>query len=373
MTETAKILRFPTPAASPYLSLGEAEVAARTFLSFAPEEWSEESNRSFLGSADVLMALCRLLGQQRDTAPAVVASHAEGIYRWISRSDCECGLFDERDYFLGQMALLAGIATRHLGRREEAFRWLDRAEAGFRHTLNPAPGLANVAYARLALRFEMGRYDDVLELVPSLESSFTKLRMSCEAAKCRLLRAMTLKQLGENVRAVELLQGLDENPSLAEDRTLRSRILAEVGDLHQLEGRLDLAISALKHALDLLNDEGRSAARADLQLFVGGVLHAKGSLREAHVAFGAARSEYLALDMKPQATYLNLVIAETLIALGRPREAEWEILSALPAIDEMKMAPEAVAAVSLLRESVRRRETDPLALQHVKERIQSGQ
>ena len=128
---------------------------------------------------------------------------------------------------------------------------------------------------------------------------------------------------------------------------------------------------AFQEAVSLLDHETPSPVRADLQLFVGGVLQAQGKLNDACDAFRASQRTYLALEMRAQVTYLHLVIAETLISLGRDREAEWEILSALPAIDEMKMAPEAVAAVSLLRDSVRSRKTDPAALQQLRSHLQA--
>jgi tetratricopeptide (TPR) repeat protein len=371
MSHSAKILAFPIQAVPEWLSPRQAEVAGRQYLAMPLTDRSDDYRERFLSSPDVLMSIASILRHDRDAAPAKVLLEAADIYRWISKPECELGLFDERDYFLGEMALIAGGVSRQLGRREEAFLWLDRAEAGYRHTMNPAPGLANVAYARVAIRFEMGRYQDVLELTPSLEASFAKLKMDVEAVKCRLLLAMTLKQTGESGRALELLAGLHEKPSLAGDRFLRARILSEVGDLQQFEGRLDLAMEALEEAVSLLNNETPSAVRADLQLFVGGVLQAQGRLAEACEAFRASQRTYLALEMRAQVTYLNLVIAETLISLGREREAEWEILAALPAIEAMKMAPEAVAAVTLLRESVRRRKTDSAALGHLRSQLQN--
>ena len=214
MSPSAKILAFPCQAAPLWLSPEEALVAGREFLAIPQGQRSDGYRKRYLGSPDVLMSIASILRGGRDFSPASVLQDASEIYQWISRPDCELGLFDERDYFLGEMALVAGGVCRQLGRREEAFLWLDRAEAGFRHTLNPAPGLANVAYARIALRFEMGRYQDVLELTPSLEGSFKKLRMDVEAIKCRLLLAMTLKQTGENAKALGLLAGLHAEPCL---------------------------------------------------------------------------------------------------------------------------------------------------------------
>ena len=56
---------------------------------------------------------------------------------------------------------------------------------------------------------------------------------------------------------------------------------------------------------------------------------------------------------------------------GSPREAEWELLAALPTINEQQMVPEGFAAVALLQESVRRRKTDPKALAELREYLQA--
>ena len=73
------------------------------------------------------------------------------------------------------------------------------------------------------------------------------------------------------------------------------------------------------------------------------------------------------------AAYVRLFLAETLIALNCSREAEQEILAALPTIEEQKMVPEGLAAVALLKESVRRRKTDRNALRELREHLQVAQ
>jgi len=303
----------------------------------------------------------------------MVAAETADIYQWIARPICDLGLFDERDYFLGQTALLAGIAARHLGNREEGFLWLDRAEAGFRHTMNPAPGLANVAYARLALRFEMGRYQDVLELAPSLEASFTKLGMHVEGAKCRFLVGVTLKIAGEHGSAARVLSPLADLPALDTDSSLRARVLAEIGDLQQLEGQFELALSSFKRAFSLVSGLALSAVQPTLKMYIGGVYKALGRFGEAVEAFRASQRDFAELEMRPYVAYLHLVIAESLLEAKRDRQAEWEILAALPTIEESQMVPEGLAAVSLLRESVRHQKTDSSALQRVRELLQAQQ
>jgi tetratricopeptide (TPR) repeat protein len=371
MSHSAKILAFPARSVPASLSPREAELHARDFLAIPVDERTDADREDFLSSPDVLLSICSLLKRNRDLAPAAILNEAASIYQWISRPGCELGLFDERDYFLGETALVAGGASRLLGRREEAFLWLDRAEAGFRHTMNPAPGLANVAYARLALRFEMGRHQDVLELTPSLEASFTKLHMEAEAVKCRLLQAMTLKMTGEHSGAIELLDRVHRNPSLASEPFLRAKILAELGDLHQLQGQFGLAMAAFQEASQLLQDKEPSPARADLKLCVGATYKALGSLGSAKEAYRAAQQEYSSLEMPGPVAYTRLLIAETLLEMNRDREAEWEILAALPAIDDIKMVPEGLAAMALLRESVRKRNTDTSALKQLRAQLQA--
>jgi tetratricopeptide (TPR) repeat protein len=371
MSHSARILPFPTRTDRLWLSPSEAVRAAREFLAIPLLERTEDDRQRFLTSPDILMAVCASLRERRDLAPAAVELEATDIYRWISRPNFDLGLFDERDYFLGETALLAGAACRQLGKREEAFLWLDRAEAGFRHTMNPAPGMSNVAYARLAIRFEMGRYQDVLELTPSLEASFGKLRMLVEATKCRLLLAMTLKQTGENLQAIEVLEDARSKAGLEADPFLHARMLAELGDLFQLEGQFDRALKVFQEALSVLPDRETSLASADLKLYVGGVYRALGSLGEACKAYREAQSEYATLGMRHLVAYSHLVICESLLAMNREREAEWEVLAALPIIEELHMVPEGFAAVALLRESVSHRKTDRVALQELRTRLQS--
>ncbi len=131
-------------------------------------------------------------------------------------------------------------------------------------------------------------------------------------------------------------------------------------------------MAAFQKALAPLEGQELCLAKADLKLYVGGVHKAMGSLGEAELAFRAAQGDYRALELRGQVAYTHLVIAETLLEMRREREAEWEILAALPVIDEIQMVPEAFAAAALLRESVSRRKADPKALQELKAHLQAG-
>ncbi len=385
-----------------WLSRFQAALGKRSPLRFKVERYlatpaegrSEEFQKNHLSDPEVLLSICGMLRDQKDVSPATVAKEASAIYRWLARYDRgksireRFGLIlsgekrdpsrsrdyffgDELEYFLGEAAFLAGTCFRHLGQRAEALSWLDRAEAGFQHTANSAAGLANVAYARLALRFEMGRYEDVLDLLPSLLRRYEELSMRREMAKCRLLEAMALKCLSRVSEALEMLEPVCNSGTVKEDRLLYGRFLVELGDLHQLDGRFDTAMIAYRKALPLLQGVGLSVALADLKLVIGTALRGQPRPAQAIEALRAARDDYRGLGMATRQAYVHLLIAEAFLAMNHDREAEKEILAALPTIEEQKMVPEGFAAVALLRESVRRQKADPEALRQLREHLQA--
>jgi hypothetical protein len=106
-------------------------------------------------------------------------------------------------------------------------------------------------------------------------------------------------------------------------------------------------------------------------LTVGETLRLQGNLSPAVEAFREGIRGYAELGMKTYVAYAQVMLAETLLALGRNREAEWEILSALPTIEEQKMVPEGFAAVAILRESASRRQADPNALRELREHLKA--
>jgi len=366
MPDTARILHFPHRGVSP-ISVSEARERANSCLESLsdPSDSSEE-----LSNPEVLLAVCLLLREQIHVTPVPVAAKAVNLYRWISRETVSLGVFDEKDYFLGETALIAAGGYRLSGNRNEVELWLDRAEAGFRHTVNPSPLLANVTYERLALRCEKGAFEDVAELAPSLANTFARLGMPKEQSKCRYLEAVALKQAG---RVEDALRRFDSlvNGSAEIEVGLKGLALSTLADIHAAEGHPLLAIELYQRAVPMVVGAGRPSAVAHLKSVIGETFRSTGQFEKAIEAFEASIADYERLSMSTMVAYLRLVLAQVLIEAGRAREAEWQILAALPTVEEQKMVPEGVAAVALLRESVRQRRTDPQALSELRMHIQS--
>jgi tetratricopeptide (TPR) repeat protein len=342
---------------------------AKDFLLTPVEARSAQQVDGLVANADVVMSLCSFLRDQVNNSPVEVGKEASALYAHLL--DRRVGLFDERYFLLGEAALTAGCGSRLQGHREETERWLDRAEASFRHTLNPAPLLARVSYIRLTLRYDTNRFDDVLELLPSVALTFEKCGMSSELAKCRFLEANTLKALHRNAEALARFESLASGQDFEEETAIRGMALVSLGDLHSERGDIKLALDCYRLAQPLLETSKRLAALADLKAVVGETLRRIGKPAAAIQAFREAVRDHESLGMSSRAVYLRVLLAELLLEAARPREAEWEILAALPTIDQERMVPEGFAAVALLQESVRRRKTDPRALGELREYLQA--
>jgi tetratricopeptide (TPR) repeat protein len=317
-----------------------------------------------LEEVDVLLATVNLLRERVEACPAPIATEGVALYRAIG-SLASFGAFDEKDYFLGETALLAGIGFRLTGNREAAEVWLDRAEAGFRHTLNPSPLLSNITYQRLALRCEMGRFDEVIELVPLLARTFERLKMAHERAKCWFLEAAALRQAGRSDDAVERLTRITQT-SDGQHPELRGMAYSHLADIEACTGNDDAATRYYEAAIPLLVAGRKPAAVAHLKSVIAEIFERRGNFQAAIAAYDESISDYAALGMQTWVAHIRLFLAHALLLAGRGREAEWQVLAAMPTIDGEKMIPEGMAAVTLLAESARQRKIDQGALAQVR-------
>jgi tetratricopeptide (TPR) repeat protein len=368
MPEQARILQFPARPSK--RSSGNALAVAQEYMSHGVEDRQSMAVEEIYRDLDVLLAICGILKERANSRAAEVLAESSRIFAWVMNQKTGVGYFDERDFFLGEAALLAGMASRVLGDRSETELWLDRADGSYRHTINPAASLARVAYVRLSLRHDLGRFGDVLELLPSVSMTFEKLGMNAELGKCRLLKALSLKELGNYVEAVACFESLLSGPLFESEAALRGSALLNLGNTRSLQGDHEGALVAYRAAQPLLENSQRQAMLADLKGSVAETLRQIGQIAGSIVAYRESVGDYLQLGMQTNAAYTRVLLAEALLEAGRPREAEWELLAALPTINEQKMVPEGFAAVALLQQSVKLRKTDPVALAELRKYLQ---
>jgi len=368
MPKSARVLRFPVRPAAAYYTADGARAAADEFLAEAHEIRSAEA-WEYVESPDVCLAILERLKKLCNSQPDYVHGESVALHGRLIET-ATIGVFDERDYFLGESAMLAGNTARILGRYDVSEHWLNLAESAFRHTVNPAPLLLIATHARLALRYDMRRYAEVLALLPTVVAEYARLGMTNESAKAKFLEAVTLKELGQIDKAFAGFLAL--RSSFAQEPNFRSLVLANIAEEYGRRNEQEEAIDAYREALELAKLTGDTVASVQLKASIGEAYRSKGKNAEAVVFLRAATLEASQIGMQARLAYLRVVLAESLLGVGRTREAEWEILAALPVIEEQKMVAEGFAAVAILRESLSKRALDGPALAQLRQKLQAS-
>lgn len=313
-----------------------------------------------------LLRILLYLQDRSEYRPEVVASNSITLYDYLRSANSLPS--DVHSYLLGTAARIGGSTLGTTGRLEEAAKWIGIAEAHFRSGVDPEPQLARVLFHRLRILYEIGRVDLVAQFAPSLDRQFADFGMDEDRVKCRILWSASLKTAGRPEHALEILDPVREVASCISSH-LYGWVLQESGDLRQICGDFTRGREELMEAGSIFKKSSQLTGLANVNSIIAAGYRAQGKLAEAIGTFRASKGIYACLGMKTYEAYVEILIAETYLAMGCHREAEREILKALPSIEEQGMIADAVAAVSILREAVRRRNLDPQVLREVTERL----
>src|SRR5262249_20215290 len=190
------------------LSPAEGWAMAEHVLALPMTERLAKASEIRLEDSELLLAACEVLRPRLESSPMEAKAEAEFFYGFLDKPKRRIGLFDEREYYLGEFALTAGTACRVLFYREEARRWFDRAEASFTRAANGLAHVAGVGYQRLALALEERRFDEVFDLGPLWAESFKSMGLNDDALKCRFLEAIALKETARFEESVDLFRAV---------------------------------------------------------------------------------------------------------------------------------------------------------------------
>jgi len=331
---------------------------------------TDELRQSFFSDARTLLAMVASLRLRRNAAPHVVVELGSELFDWIQSSEVQGSQMEQID-LLADLSLLVGSSCRFKGDWRAAIAWLSKAEGLFQKTARPEAGLARVAYARLALAYDTHRHEEVLRGIQDLHSEFVALGMEEESAICRFVQGASLEVLGRLGEATEILSTLRSSLLEQPGHWLLGHTTSKLAEVLALSGRFDDAFKYYRQALVWLGDRP-SWARAAFKGHLGGTLRDTGNFTSAISSFRDAIAEYSVLGIGTRVAYIRMLLAETLLLADRPREAEVEILAALPTIEEQEMAAEGIVAISLLRESIRQSCLDGEVLKQVREHLKEG-
>jgi len=347
----------------------EGKAAADAALSTPTKEWAGSGSDLHLDDPETLLPLLEALRQRWETEPQEVLEICSVLYSYLEQ--CKAGypvdafLLDEREYFLGETARIAAAVSRQLALRTEAKMWLDLADGWFLQTENAAGNLAKVSYQRLAIRIEERDFDAILRLLPQLVATFDRLGMKEDGLKSRLLGALVLKEQDKLQEAAEALKEIVHDAADLRNDSLQAWAYVNLVQVFGYLGDSDNAVESARAASPILQRVGNRIGLAKIQWGIGALLKSKSDFLAAIDAYRTSQREFAELGMRADVAAVQLVIADLLLDAGQDRQAEWEIRQALPIIDEYKLVPEGFAALSLLRESLRRQKIDRTALRNL--------
>jgi len=320
---------------------------------------------SVIEDPDVLLSVSERLRLQVEGKPADVREEAEFFYKFLQSPLRDIGTFDEREYFLGEFALLAGSACRLLFRRQESRRWFSRADASFVLCQNGGANVGRVAYQRLALLTEERELEEVTELASLWGRTLSGLGLKEESLKCQFLEGIALWERGELSLALECFETLRASCENIGSERLHAQATNNCGMIYAAMGRREEAIARSQEALPLFQKLNDRVGIVKLQWGMGTLLRGQGKSNQAVDAYRAALREAESVGLRGDVAALHLVVADVLLEGGLEAQAEWEIRAALPIIDEERMVPEGMAALTLLRESLKRRQINRQALREL--------
>ncbi len=351
------------------LSPEEGKAAAVAALSTPLERRLSQELAFHLDDPETLLPFLESIRERLEVTPSGVLDEATALYAFLERHrpnyPMDSFLLDEREYFLGETARIAATACRHLSHRDEARHWLDLSEGWFLQTENAAGNLSKVSYQRLAIRTESREFEHVLALLPQLVSCFEKLGMSEDALKSRFLEAEILKESDRLKDSVSVYSQIIEDATKSRNHKLLSLAHVNLVQIYGILGNVEKAVQEASKAEPLLNQLGNRIAAAKLHWGIGYLQRSRGDIASSIQAYRTAQANFSELGMRADVAAIHLVIADLLLDAGQDRQAEWEIRQALPIIDEYKLVPEGFAALSLLRESLRRQKIDRQALRNL--------
>ena len=339
---------------------------ARGFLAIPARSRSEDLNRRFLSDPAVLLATVSRLRSLVETSPLKCMEEAILIYGWLDKNRHVLESGEESELLLAELAWIAAVGNKHCGRYQASQAWLDRLERGCDGFAGTERVRARAGYVRLAVLHELRCYQEVIANLAELKERFARLGMRLSFAKCCLLEAITLKEIGRDAEARVAFDALSRDPAIQCEKSLQGMALIGIAELDGRLGLFEAAHGNIVKASQLLKDSGTPLAVAHLHAVKGELLRDQGQLDRAVDSYRAGVAVYSAGEFPSHAAYLRVVFAETLMVGGRENEAVTEIVAALPVIDEQGLVREGIAAMTLLRESIRRQKADPRALRELR-------
>jgi tetratricopeptide (TPR) repeat protein len=198
------------------------------------------------------------------------------------------------------------------------------------------------------------------------------LGLAEDALKCQFLEGLAQWEMGRSEAAIVTYCEIAEKAQHLRSPKLEAQALNNLAHFHSSLGDSRKTLQYSQKALPLLKRLKNRVGLAKLQWSIGDLLKHEGNYPAAVEAYRSAQTEAREIGLRGDLAALHLVLADVFLETDQGAQAEWEIRAALPIIEEEQMVPEGMAALSLLRESLRRRQINRQALRELHGYFQEG-
>jgi hypothetical protein len=349
-----------------------AQDHVRHFFSLPFAARSSSLRDRFLSDEVVLLLYCEELELARNRVPLDVAREARLLYDWLAENGRSHSVSTNQAHFFSAWIASSLVVSEHHLRSDGAVHeWIGRAQQHISLCAGAPTLEAQLDQIRITMRYDNYEISpELVEACGALVRRFETLGMADGAARARQLGAVILKELGEDDRALEWAMVAHDLARACGELCVASLSLGVCAQILGLRGQFAEAMRLGRESLKYGEQSGSCWVVAEAVGSVAEVLRDHGNLRGAIEGYRAAIDSYEALAMRAQAAYLRVILAEALVIAGLHTEGTAEILRALPVIEEHHLTREALAAVGILREAIRRQESDPDALGELRHQLQ---
>jgi tetratricopeptide (TPR) repeat protein len=347
-----------------------AQEHVRDFLALPFGERSRALSSRYLADESVLLAACGYLDGRRFRAPVEVSLEYAALYHLLAS-----GLIDATvprevvDYFCARLAISTLGAQLGMQHREDAALWFGRIKIHLSRCQGSTQLRALLEHRCVTDLLQRGQYPEALWRADALVSRFEELEMNDYVLITLFLKGLILKDSGQLTAASDVFAAVRVEARERRDAMMESYALAQGAQVLGSLGRFEEGLQTAREAQEAAERSGIVFALALARGTVGELLRDYGDVEAAIDAYAESMTQYEQAGMEGLAAYTRVLIAEMLLMSGRPQAAALEVVSTLDAIEKHSLSQEGVAAVSILREAIKRQQVDPDSIRQVREQL----
>lgn len=270
------------------------------------------------------------------------------------------------DYLRGTAWKEASTALRLLGKLDEAFEALKRAERAYRRLPDGGVELATVELCRATLEFERDQFDKALEHARSAAMQFAERRESRKFMEAKEVEGFVLHSCGDLVAARERYAAAYQYAETNNDVEMKARAATNLARADRDGGNFAEASKHFAIALQLYAALGQPAMVAHVRWSVARLALLGGNASEAAERLPAVVRELVRFGMSNFAAHARLDLAEALLVLGRHDEVESICSELIAFYRQAEVLTGALTAAAYLKEAAAARRVTRDDIEHVR-------